>query len=66
VNDECVEECLSERVRKWRRLALATSAELFSEEAGDEWKWMSREYAEHKLGLHQGKESMILGRDATG
>ena len=55
MNDECVEECLSERVRKWQRLALATSSEPFSEEASDEWKWMSREYAEHKLGLHPGK-----------
>ena len=55
MNDECVEECLSERVRKWQRLALATSSEPFSEEASGEWKWMSGEYAEHKLGLHPGK-----------
>ena len=55
MNNECREERLLERVRRWQRLALATSAESLTEEASDEWKWMSREYAEHKLGLSRAR-----------
>ena len=57
MNNECVEERLRERTRRWQRLALATSSEPFTEEASDEWKWMSREYAEHKLRLPRQGES---------
>ncbi len=45
-----VEASLEERVNKWKEEALATRAEPFTEEA-EGWKWVSREYAERKLGL---------------
>jgi len=32
-------------------MALTAVAEPFTEETSEEWKWMSKEYAERKLGL---------------
>jgi AbrB family looped-hinge helix DNA binding protein len=40
-----------ERVDEWAKLARGTKAEVNTEETGESWKWMSREYARRKLGL---------------
>ena len=48
---EPVNEDLEKRVEEWRNLALRLSAEPFTEDIEDSWKWMSREYAERKIGL---------------
>lgn len=48
---ELVNEDLEKRVEEWRKLALRLRAEPFTEDIEDSWKWMSREYAERKLGL---------------
>lgn len=43
---------LEERVAEWKKMTMATRTRAFVEEhAGGEWKWVSREYAERKLGL---------------
>lgn len=46
-----IDKDLEKRVKKWTEMALATVAEPFTEETSEEWKWVSKEYAEHKLGL---------------
>jgi hypothetical protein len=46
--DVCVRK---EKVQEWATLALSLKAEAFTEESRESWKWMSREYAEKKLGL---------------
>lgn len=48
---ELVDEDLEKRVEEWRALTLKLRAEPFVEEVEDSWKWMSREYAERKLGI---------------
>jgi bifunctional DNA-binding transcriptional regulator/antitoxin component of YhaV-PrlF toxin-antitoxin module len=40
-----------ERVDEWAKLARDTYAEANTEETGESWKWMSREYVRRKLGL---------------
>ena len=42
---------LKEKVQEWMTLALNLKAEAFTEKSKESWKWMSREYAEKKLGL---------------
>lgn len=42
---------LMDKVQEWAGLALRLKAEAFTEESKESWKWMSREYAERKLGL---------------
>ena len=44
-------EALRERVKRWRELASSMRIKAFTEESEEGWKWMSREYAERKLGL---------------
>lgn len=44
-------ENLSKRVEEWANLARNIKAEIFSETSEESWKWLSREYAERKLGL---------------
>ncbi len=39
------------RIQEWMKEALETRAEAFTEEHGESWKWMGREYARKKLGL---------------
>jgi len=39
------------RIQEWMKEALETRAEALTEECGESWKWMSREYARKKLGL---------------
>ena len=56
VRDGCVElipadKGLEERVSEWVETALITRSGPFEEEASESWKWVSREYAERKLGL---------------
>jgi len=48
---EPVDEDLQTRVEEWRELTLKLHAEPFVEDVEDSWKWMSREYAERKLGV---------------
>lgn len=48
---ELLDENLEKRVEEWRALSLKLHAEPFIEEVEDSWKWMSREYAERKLGI---------------
>ena len=49
---EVVDEDLERRVDEWREMALSLNAEAFIEEVGEEsWRWISREYAERKLGV---------------
>lgn len=50
---EVVDKDLERRVEEWRRTALSLRAEPFAEEVGEGWKWMSREYAERKLGIRR-------------
>ena len=43
---------LEKGVAKWKKMAMATRSKAFTEDhAGGDWKWVSREYAERKLGL---------------
>ena len=42
---------LEERVNEWVKTALMTRSGPFEEEVSESWKWVSREYAERKLGL---------------
>ncbi|MEM2889593.1 MAG: hypothetical protein QXR42_09020 [Candidatus Bathyarchaeia archaeon] len=44
-------ENLTKSVEEWANLARSTKAEISSETSEDSWKWISREYAERKLGL---------------
>ena len=46
-----VDRGLVERVGRWKEMVLMTRSEPFSEEVGEGWKWVGREYAERKLGL---------------
>ncbi len=46
-----VDRGLEERVSEWVRTALMTRSEPLTEEVSESWKWVSREYAERKLGL---------------
>lgn len=48
---ELIDEDLERKVAEWRKLALKLQAEPFTEDIEDSWKWISREYAERKLGL---------------
>ena len=48
---EVVDEHLEHHVAEWRDLALALHAEAFTEEVEESWGWMSRGYAERKLGI---------------
>jgi len=48
---EPASKVLNEKVQGWATLALSLKAEAFTEESKESWKWMSREYAEKKLGL---------------
>jgi len=38
-------------IKGWRKLALNVHAQAFIEKSENSWKWMSREYAERKLGI---------------
>jgi bifunctional DNA-binding transcriptional regulator/antitoxin component of YhaV-PrlF toxin-antitoxin module len=49
---EVVDEDLERRVAEWRGMALSLHAEALTEEVEESWRWMSREYAERKLGVH--------------
>lgn len=42
---------IKEQVYRWAKLARDMKAEAFTEDAEENWKWMSREYAKRKLGL---------------
>ena len=42
---------LEERVKRWLASALSSGVEPLSGDVGESWKWVSREYAERKLGL---------------
>jgi len=42
---------VEEKVQEWVSFALNLKAEASTEEHGESWKWMSREYARRKLGL---------------
>jgi len=42
---------LEDRVERWRELVSSSKIKPFTEESEPGWKWMSREYAEKKLGL---------------
>lgn len=47
-----MDRSLEERACRWKEMVLATRSEPFAEEeVGEEWKWVSRDYAERKLGL---------------
>lgn len=46
-----VNKGLGERVNEWVKTALMTRSEPFTEEVSESWKWVSRKYAERKLGL---------------
>lgn len=48
---ELIDEDLDKRVEEWRKLALNVHAQAFTEKMESSWKWMSREYAERKLGI---------------
>jgi len=49
---EIVNEELERLVDEWREMALSLNVEAFVEEVeGESWRWMSREYAERKLGI---------------
>ncbi len=48
---EVVDEDLERRVAEWKKIALSLHAEAFTEEVEESWRWMSREYAERKLGV---------------
>lgn len=48
---EVVDGELESRVEEWVKRTLSVDAEAFVEELEDSWKWMSREYAERKIGL---------------
>jgi len=48
---EVVDEDLEGRVAEWREMALSLHAEPFAEDVEESWRWMSREYAERKLGF---------------
>lgn len=48
---EIVDKDLEKKVEEWRKTALSLHAEPFTEEVEESWKWISREYAERKLGI---------------
>ena len=48
---------VEKKAASWLELALSTRAQIFSDEKTsraekESWKWMSRDYARRKLGLH--------------
>ena len=49
---EPVFENLEENVKTWRESTLKLDAEPFTEDIQESWKWISREYARRKLGIH--------------
>lgn len=48
---EVIDSELESRVEEWARRTLSVDVEALVEELEGSWKWMSREYAERKLGL---------------
>lgn len=48
---EVIDSELESRVEEWARRTLSVDVDAFVEELEGSWKWMSREYAERKLGL---------------
>jgi len=46
-----VDKSLEERVSRWVEEVLKTKVEPFSEKVKEEWKWVSKDYAERKLGI---------------
>jgi len=49
---EPIFEDLEESVKRWREMTLGFHAKPFTEDIQENWKWMSREYARRKLGIH--------------
>ena len=47
-----IDKDLEERVKRWVEIAMKINPEPFSEEVEESWKWIDREYAERKLGIH--------------
>ena len=48
---EPVRTDVKKSVQEWEDLSRSLNAEVFTDEASESWKWMSREYARRKLGL---------------
>jgi AbrB family looped-hinge helix DNA binding protein len=48
---EPVRKDVKKSVQEWEDLSRSLKAEVFTDEASESWKWMSREYARRKLGL---------------
>ena len=48
---QLIKRNLKSRVAEWREMALSLHAEPFAEDVEESWRWMSREYAERKLGF---------------
>jgi len=46
-----IELMMKTLIKGWRKLALNVHAQAFIEKSENSWKWMSREYAERKLGI---------------
>ena len=47
-----IDRDLEKRVKRWIKTVMKINPQPFSEEIEESWKWIDREYAERKLGIH--------------